>query len=258
MSVPDTIHNSLDESGSGSGDSDYNTIILHNLSDPEWLQDLYFLTDLTEVLSDLNRQQRCCGSLDKCIEYLTTFKNTLLAIKYHLSCNNYVLFRRTNAHFGSTLSRNAFHSTVIDSLSDFYEPKFNEIPTLEFMSYLLQKPWSITCKLIPPEFKPIEHELEEFNQNNTELLSLQEWFNRKPYDLSIKYPTLAQTCCDINTVIGTSFYCESDFISIAINRTKFKGTHTSAHLCSLLSLRLTPQRPDPKEVAKWIVNGQIK
>ena len=207
------------------------------LSDSDWLADLYFLTEITNHLNQLNQKLQGKG---KCIvdlaRFVREFCQKLDLFSYQLATSDFthfVLLQRANENEEIDVSK---YADWIRQLTQKFEQRFRDFNTMEVAFSLLKDPFSFEitrCHEIPELF-PVNRMLLE-----NELLSLQaleldatedllsQWKNI--YKLG-DFPILSEIAIKMLSAFGSTYSCEATFSSLKITKSKYRSRLTDRNL----------------------------
>lgn len=236
------------------------------LEDYQWLLDLAFLTDLTDLLNYLNLELQ---GKDKyvidMISSVNTFKSKLQLLSSRLQRCDVQNF----PHMQAELQRqgkdfvqldSARYEEQVQSILSEFEKRFTDFASIEPVASYLCFPFgaSIDVDCIASKIVSLFH-LDSSVEN--EILRLQNDIEIKSRArpgmhgefwnllLEQKYPNLRRCALNLTALFGSTYLCESAFSHMKIIKSKYRSTMTDDHLVACLRLATSSYCPDYEKLA---------
>ncbi|XP_053173285.1 general transcription factor II-I repeat domain-containing protein 2A-like [Scomber japonicus] len=206
------------------------------LEDSQWLLDLSFLTDITEMLNDLNLElQGQDKHVINMISSVNTFKSKLQLLSNRLQrCD-----LRNFPHMQAELQRQGKNSAQLDgaryekqvqSILSEFERRFTDFASIEpvasYLCYPFLEDIDVLQKATPGTKGDFWHLL-----------------------LEQKYPNLRRRAFNLTALFGSTYLCEAAFSHMKIIKSKYRSTMTDDHLMACLRLATSSYCPDYEKLA---------
>ncbi|XP_060762621.1 general transcription factor II-I repeat domain-containing protein 2A-like [Neoarius graeffei] len=228
------------------------------LNDDHWLLDLAFLTDLSNMLNELNVELQ--GKEKLVINMISTvnaFKGKLKLLSSKIQRNDLGNFSNlaselNNQGKDSTEFDSACYAEQIDTVLSDFDRRFQDFALLEpvamFMCFPFQEDAEVDvlASKISTMFQLSSAEVED------EILTLQADINLKSraneqfWSLLTeeKYPNMRKCATSLTAMFGSTYLCESAFSHMKIIKSKYRSTLTDDHLEACLRLAISSYIPD--------------
>uniref|UniRef100_H2Z397 HAT C-terminal dimerisation domain-containing protein n=1 Tax=Ciona savignyi TaxID=51511 RepID=H2Z397_CIOSA len=212
------------------------------LNDGQWLLDLAFFTDLTNLLNDLNLELQ---GKDKLVTNMISSVNAFKRKMQHFSTK---LLRHDLANFQNLASEletqgkpcdqlDSAHYTeqITDCLSEF-DKRFQDFSLLEPKDVEVDSLASNIASLFHMNSSGVEHEILTL-QTDIELKSRAhgQFWNLFTEE---KYPNIRKCAISLTAFFGSTYLCESAFSYMKIIKSKYRSTMTDEHLEVCLRLAI--------------------
>ena len=206
------------------------------LSDQTWLQDLSFMVDITQHLSELNLLfQGKDQIIIKMYDNIKAFKCKLLLWERQLmnddlthfpTCNNY----KTNLNNASYKK----YSDLISNLRTDFETRFQDFDFLEDKFSLFSTIFSINIDLVP---RDMQMEVIEIQCNsNLKAKFLEVGFPEFYKYLPSNFKNTRKFALEIISMFGSTYLCEQLFSVMNINKSNIRSCINNAHLGAILKV----------------------
>lgn len=228
------------------------------LNDDRWLLDLAFLTDLSNMLNELNLELQ--GKEKLVINMISTvnaFKGKLKLLSSKIQRNDLGNFSNlaselNNQGKGPTEFDSACYAEQIDTVLSDFDRRFQDFALLEPVATFMCFPFredaevDVLASKISTMFQLSSAEVED------EILSLQADINLKSraneqfWSLLTeeKYPNMRKCATSLTAMFGSTYLCESAFSHVKIIKSKYRSTLTDDHLEACLRLAISSYCPD--------------
>jgi len=221
------------------------------LSDNDWLNDIAYLTDITQHLSDLNVKLQGKNQLvNKMFEHICSFENKLQLFQTQLN-------KKTLTHFPSLAVRKAEmqdldcskYAESVGRLCAEFTSRFSDFMKCETEFKLFSQPFGMK-----PEDSSDCYQME--------LIDLQSDMDlRRAYDSNDlvtfyknyaygKYPNLEQHARKMTSLFGSTYCCEQFFSRMKFTKNRYRSQLTDEHLTSQLRVASTSVRADIDKLCK--------
>ncbi|KAM3872079.1 general transcription factor II-I repeat domain-containing protein 2-like [Diretmus argenteus] len=200
-------------------------------TDKQWISDLAFLVDVTELLNILNLQlQGKDQIINHMFDHVRAFKQKLLLLSRHLSAGNL-------AHFPSLREVGLMEENVpkyMDILNNLvleFDRRFADFRDKATVFELFAQPFSINVDAVSDELQMelIELQSDSQLQNKFRALPLLDFYRCVPADRFAKIRKHAQVMLSL---FGSTYLCEQAFSLMNLNKCKLRN--------SLSDLSLSP------------------
>lgn len=228
------------------------------LNDDRWLLDLAFLTDLSNMLNELNVELQ--GKEKLVINMISTvnaFKGKLKLLSSKIQRNDLGNFSNlaselNNQGKDSTEFDCACYAEQIDTVLSDFDRRFQDFALLEPVATFMCFPFredaevDVLASKISTMFQLSSAEVED------EILTLQADINLKSraneqfWSLLTeeKYPNMRKCATSLTAMFGSTYLCESAFSHMKIIKSKYCSTLTDDHLEACLRLAISSYIPD--------------
>ena len=236
------------------------------LNDGQWLLDLAFLTDLTNLLNDLNLElQGKDKTVTNMISSVNAFKRKMQHFSKKLQRHDLANFQNlaseleTQGKACEQLDSARYTEQITDCLSEF-DKRFQDFSLLEpvatFMCYPFQEDVEVDslasniASLFHMNSSGVEHEILTL-QTDIELKSRAhgQFWNLLTEE---KYPNMRKCAISLTAFFGSTYLCESAFSYMKIIKSKYRSTMTDEHLEVCLRLAISSYCPDYASLADSI------
>ncbi|XP_068121767.1 general transcription factor II-I repeat domain-containing protein 2A-like [Hyperolius riggenbachi] len=236
------------------------------LSDNQWLLDLAFLTDLTNMLNDLNLElQGKEKNVINMISSVNAFKRKLQHLSSKLQRHELNNFKNLNSEVlaqqraCAQLDISRYNDQISSCLSEF-DRRFLDFAVIEPVATFMCYPFCNEADIDSLALKIST--LFHFNPSKVEdeMLTLQADIELKSratgkfWNLLMeeKYPHLRKCAISLTALFGSTYLCESAFSHMKIVKSKFRSTLTDEHLDVCLRLAISSYCPDYASLADSI------
>ncbi|KAM4555068.1 general transcription factor II-I repeat domain-containing protein 2-like [Odontesthes bonariensis] len=233
------------------------------LNDDQWLLDLAFLTDLTNMLNDLNLElQGKDKTVTNMISSVNAFKRKLKHLSAKMQRRDFANFHNlksqleTQGEAGAQLD-SARYSQQIDICLAEFDRRFQDFtllePVAEFMAYPFRDDADIDAlsSKIATLFQLNSCGVEDEILNLQSDIELKSRAHGQFWNLlsEIKYPNIRKCATSLTALFGSTYLCESTFSHMKIIKSQYRSTMTDEHLEACLRLAVSSYRPDYASLA---------
>ncbi|XP_076373036.1 general transcription factor II-I repeat domain-containing protein 2B-like [Tachypleus tridentatus] len=221
------------------------------LSNENWLNDLAFLTDITQHLSDLNLKLQGKSQLvNKLFEHICAFEKKLELFQVQLR-------RAILTHFTCLATRKlefpnldcTKYGTSVQKLRDEFANRFPDFRQTEIRLKLFAQPFDLAVEDSPDDCQMELIELQadmdtkrKFSEN-----SLLDFYKLCVHE---KFPNLSRHAQRIASLFGSTYCCEQFFSKMKLIKTKCRSQLTDEHLTSQLRVATTSVKADIDKFCK--------
>lgn len=229
------------------------------LTNPKWLLNLAFLTDITNHLNKCNLElQGKNRTIIELLSSINSFKFKLLLFKSQLSGKDLKNFPSLLAikEKGNNILLDDYIAEIQNIVNEF-ENRFQDISRLNPILLFLSFPFG------NDEVEEITSKIATFFDIN--LLKIENEVIALKSDIFIKarasensywsllneetYPCLRAICLQLTAYFGSTYLCESAFSEMKILKCKYRSTLTDEHLKMCLHLAVTNYVPSFEQLA---------
>ncbi|XP_077957581.1 general transcription factor II-I repeat domain-containing protein 2-like [Gasterosteus aculeatus] len=218
---------------------------VHELKNPEWLQHLAFMVDITEHLNNLNKM------LQGRKKVVTQYYDNIRTFKLKLTLWETQLSSGAAAHFphlrnvqmtGITADMSRYKDKITELLREF-EQRFQVFGELETEFAIFRSPFTVKAADLP-----INIQLEIIDLQCDQ--DLKDKFASSDLDTFYRYilpgyPKLIALAAKVLSIFGTTYLCEQVFSVMNITKTKLRSRLTRKYLNDVLKLAATQDfKPD--------------
>ena len=221
------------------------------LTDPEWKWHLAFLTDVTEMLNNLNLQLQGKGKLIcDMYSHIKAFEVKLALLLQQVRNNNFANLPATE-----NLSKErpappvpfpaATCVEALEMLKEEFGVRFRELHVNEKEIRLFQNPFVAVIDEAEPRYQFELAELQNcdvlkdaFKPNS---LCLIDFYAALPNDT---YPNIKKHAMKMSTLFGSTYICEQTFSQMKHLKSPMRSRLTDEHLHQCLRLAVTRMQPD--------------
>ncbi|KAL4126266.1 hypothetical protein QTP88_010491 [Uroleucon formosanum] len=245
------------------------------LSDPQWLRDMSFCTDVVNHLATLNVSLQGKNKfINNLVQDIFSFQNKLKLFQKDLRTNNlnhFPYLKKIEDYLVGIATKLNCEDYVqkLECLSTHFEDRFKDLKLLKPSIAILENPFVINViengwpilKSISMDTAALEIELlelledEELKQFKCSCHSLLEFRKHVPV---IKYPKISLCAQKLISIFGTTYSCESLYSTMKMIKSKHRSTLTDGHLTELLRTALTTYSPDFKKLTSKTNTQQIR
>ncbi|XP_075207832.1 general transcription factor II-I repeat domain-containing protein 2-like [Anomaloglossus baeobatrachus] len=206
------------------------------LSDPAFLSDLAFLTDVTEHLNELNlKLQGQKHIITIMFDSVKAFKCKLSLWAKQLQSGNLAHFSAMQSLVQTTPDRLKMYSDIILQLLQEFNRRFHDFQDLETEFALFATPFAVDVSCVSEDLQ-------------MELVDLQcdTVLKQKYMDIGVpdfykfvsqeKFPKLVKAAARIMAMFGSTYVCEQFFSSMKLNKSALRSRLTDEHLRATLRL----------------------
>jgi hypothetical protein len=215
------------------------------LSDPKFIANLAFLTDLTDHLNALNlRLQGPKQVITVMYDCVKSFKCKLTLWSEQIASGNFAHFKTLQSVGKVDDESLDEYRDVISNLQKEFEQRFQDFVSMEKDFTLFTAPYTTDVNLVSEE---LQMELLDL-QNDTLLkqkyaeVGVPAFYKFLP---SEKYPLLFDSSLRIMAMFGSTYVCEQFFSTMKINKSSLRSRLTDEHLHSVLRL-ISVEEFEPK------------
>uniref|UniRef100_G3N7N2 DUF4371 domain-containing protein n=1 Tax=Gasterosteus aculeatus TaxID=69293 RepID=G3N7N2_GASAC len=209
---------------------------VHELKNPEWLQHLAYMVDITEHLNNLNKM------LQGRKKVVTQYYDNIRAFKLKLTLWETQLSSGAAAHFphlrnvqmtGITADMSRYKDKITELLREF-EQRFQVFGELETEFAIFRSPFTVKAADLP-----INIQLEIIDLQCDQ--DLKDKFASSDLDTFYRYilpgyPKLIALAAKVLSIFGTTYLCEQVFSVMNITKTKLRSRLTRKYLNDVLKL----------------------
>ena len=218
--------------------------------DPEWLQSLAFLVDITSHLNNLNLQLQGKRKLiHELYGNIVAFERKLQLLENQLRCGNYV-------HFPSLQNRKpqdpSIFVTMVHGLREEFSSRFEDFRLHASDFKLFATPFDVEVSTASECFQ-----MELIDLQSDDLLKSKFYcedmllldFYAKYVSPSGKYPNLANHAKKMTSLFGSTYSCEQLFSKLKHTKSKLRAALTDGHLDNVLLLTSTSLPPNIEKLS---------
>lgn len=225
------------------------------LSDVFWIGELFFFTDLTAILNDLNlKLQGRLKMIPDLADKVKEFIDKLKAIKANIQekdFQDFPIFKtfidKTNFKFKSIK-----YIVRINNLINAFEKRFKDFYKYDLVFQLLRNPTNVQQKdmnklsqLLNVNKQSLQNDLNDieaalfssFQRTNTENIWSQLLLEKK-------FRVLQNVIPNYLSMFGSTYLCESTFSHMNLRKNKFRSKLTQKNLEAELRITLSDFKPD--------------
>lgn len=237
------------------------------LSDPNWLLNLAFLTDITGHLNVLNKQLQGENKiLPVMYQSIEAFQRKLALFSAHLSAKNRRHFPMLDKFVGEVdpcheFYNQQFYCEVIDGLATEFERRFTECRAVKDLFSLVLNPFSchpdalthnqVVCE---SEITAAQLELLELQSDaylttlRNELCTVCSYDEKyvwlwKMIGVTQRYPVLTKISKRLNCMFGSTYRCEAAFSQMKLIKSKYRNKLNDEHLLHCVRAACTKYKP---------------
>jgi len=206
------------------------------LSDPSFLSDLAFLTDVTQHLNELNLKLQ--GSK----QVITVMYDSVKSFRCKLSLWAKQLELNNLAHFPALQSlpqvepeRVKDYSAIVSQLLEEFDRRFCEFRAIEPQFSLFSTPFTVDAESVPVELQMEVVDLQcdsILKQKYTEI-GIPDFYK---FLSRAHFPKLVDAAARIMSMFGSTYVCEQFFSSMKLNKSALRSRLTDEHLRATLRL----------------------
>lgn len=238
----------------------------NQLSDDQWLLDLAFLTDLTNMLNDLNLElQGKDKTVINMISSVNAFKRKMQHLSSKLQHQNLANFQNLTSELemqGKSCVQldSVRYTKQIDNCLSEFDKRFQDFALLEPVATFMCYPFREDAEVVSLASKIAT--LFHLNSSGVEdeILTLQADIELKSrahgqfWNLLTeeKYPNMRKCATFLTALFGSTYLCESAFSHMKIIKSKYRSTMTDDHLEVCLRLAVSSYCPDYASLADSI------
>ena len=221
------------------------------LSNDDWLNDIAFLTDITQHLSDLNvKLQGKSQLVNKMYEHICSFEKKLKLFHSQLC-------RGALTHFPCLAERKEHipdleyskYAENISKLCDEFGNRFNDLRKCEMEFKLFSQPFDVTPDDVPDCYQMEVIDLQsDIDLNRAYDSNDVVTFYKK--HVCGKHPNLEKHAKKMISLFGSTYSCEQFFSRMKLTKCKNRSQLTNEHMTSQLRVASTSVRADIDEMCK--------
>uniref|UniRef100_H2YNB8 Uncharacterized protein n=1 Tax=Ciona savignyi TaxID=51511 RepID=H2YNB8_CIOSA len=208
------------------------------IENEEWLNDLAFLVDITEMLAHLNLHLQGKGQLcSSMFERISSFTRKLKLFIAQLKAGDIVHFRSLSERAQDCSVNYEKYAKLCEDLLQEFTDRFSDFKKIEIELKLFSDPFSFQCDEAPPNFQ-------------LELIELQSRESLKTYHREHTLPLFYKElhlCNEFNQLVklsrklmcmwGSTYCCEQVFSSMKNIKTAERNRLTDKHLANILRIK---------------------
>lgn len=235
------------------------------LHDPEWLMNLAFLADVTNLLNDLNlKLQGKDKNITEMISTISAFKKKLNLVISQLERQELWNFKNMSAELERQEKQlcSFSYSTCIDQLknvSSDFDARFEDFSAIEPVASFMAYPFGthIDVEVVTSAVSAAFHLDRAATED--EVVALQTDIRLKSVASESgfwhllseeKYPNLRNCALRITACFGSTYLCESTFSHMKHIKSKNRSTVTDDHLDNCLRLALSSYIPEYQKLSE--------
>jgi hypothetical protein len=209
---------------------------VYQLSDPMFISNLAFLTDITQHLNELNVK------LQGTKQVITEMYDSVKAFKCKLSLWAKQLTDGNIVHFSALQSIGPVNSQCLNEYSDAvaklregFDRRFKEFEALQPQFALFATPFSVDVETVSDELQMelLELQCDSILKQKYVDIGVPEFYKYLSRD---RFPKMFSMCARILAMFGSTYVCEQFFSSMKINKSVFRSRLTDEHLRATLRL----------------------
>lgn len=210
---------------------------IDELSDPDWLTDLAFLTDFTSHMNKLNLQLQGKGQfINQIYDYITAFVNKLRLWETQLINSNFAHF----PNFGLCKPANPDkYISIIVSTKTQFESRFCDMKNQKDRFDLFAIPFSVDVNTAPHEMQMEIIELQSSNILKAKYDSVPIANFYKEYVQKPTYPHLYDNAKRVMCMFGSTYCCEQLFSKMNYTKNNLRTRLSDHHLNDVLKISST-------------------
>ncbi|XP_061820631.1 general transcription factor II-I repeat domain-containing protein 2-like [Nerophis lumbriciformis] len=196
------------------------------LNDGQWLLDWAFLTDLTNMLNDLNLELQ---GKDKTVINMISSVNAFKRKMKHLSSK---LQRHDLANFQNLASELEMQGKAFATFMCY---PFREDAEVDSLASQIATLFHLNSSGVEDEILTLQADIELKSRAHGQFWNLL---------TEVKYPNIRKCATSLTALFGSTYLCESAFSHMKIIKSKYRSTMTDEHLEVCLRLAVSSYCPD--------------
>lgn len=213
--------------------------LLKNFKDNNFLQNFAFLTDMTELINQLNLQlQGRNKNIFELVFAVQQFKIKIDLLISQLKNSNLISLKRTSEIFQEFSSSNITeYVSVLENLLRNYSSRFHDFNKIENMIELHDNP--LLCN-IENQTNDIKEELLKMRADLT--LPLAKGIEFWKYVNEEIYPKTKNEIYKLYSMFGSTYICESSFSLLKLIKSNTRNKLTDEHVENLIRIKCCPYK----------------
>uniref|UniRef100_A0A087XA81 HAT C-terminal dimerisation domain-containing protein n=1 Tax=Poecilia formosa TaxID=48698 RepID=A0A087XA81_POEFO len=201
------------------------------LSDDQWLLDLAFLTDLTNILNDLNIELQGQDKLINMISSVNAFKRKMQHVTSKLQRHDLTNFQNVALELEMQGEDTARYTEQIENCLSEFDRRFQDFALLEPVATFMCSPFWEDAELnssgVENDILTLQADIELKSRPHGQFWNLL---------TEGKYPNMRKCATSLTALFGSTYLCESAFSHMKIIKSKYRSSMTDAHLEACLKL----------------------
>ena len=206
------------------------------LSNPTFISNLAFLTDLADHLNTLNRSlQGPKQVITIMYDSVKAFKCKLLLWRKQLENGNFAHFKTLQSLGKVDAECLTEYVEMIGNLHTEFEPRFQDFLALEKQFVLFATPLLVDVETVSEDLQMefMELQCDTLLKQKYADVGIPEFYKFLPSD---KFPKLCAFALRILAMFGSTYVCEQFFSTMKVNKSAIRSRLTDEHLQSVLRL----------------------
>lgn len=233
------------------------------LEDEVWLQELGFLTDITDKLNELNLQlQGRDKELHDMISNVQAFAKKLEFWENNLKNGNTKHFVYLSKKIDENITKKYYnrnsHVEILSHLQKAFNERFADFGRIAIIAQFVASPLS---SIDIEQVSSVMNQMlgENTTQIEMEIIALQCDLTLKsttdakciwPFVCKDKYPSLVSVALKIKAMFSSTYLCESSFSNMKLIKNKYRSRLTDEHLDNCLRMSVTSYSPNLKKLVE--------
>ena len=242
---------------------DYMKAIANELRNKQWIEKLVFLTDITTLVNNFNKQLQG-KDMTICDLYIATksFINKLKLLERHLQQENpNVMHFERLQNLGWKVGKQgiAMFCGILHSMQNEFTSRFKDFESNKALFMFTSNPFLFDTE----ELKDCSPYIHEGNLAEAELqlidLQCNEILKRTHQSVStqqfwqeVHQPVLKQVAFVVLSMFGSSYSCEQTFSTLTYVKNRYRARLTNEHTTELVKAAVTKVVPQFDKIAKTI------
>lgn len=222
-------------------------------TDAQWINDLAFLSDITEHMSILNQQlQGKQQNISSLWQHVTAFRNKLQLWKRQLqdeTCPHFRTLQERMQHANNAVDLGPYVH-IVTGLCDEFERRFPQFDASKTPIKIFAEPFNINPETAPVDLQMelIEIQCDNRLKQHYESHELVEFYS--DYLPKQTYPVLYRHALRMVSLFGSTYLCEQFFSRMKHTKNKYRTTLTDQHLMQQLRVAASTTRPDIDRIVR--------
>lgn len=223
------------------------------MSDDTWRADLYFLTDITSHLNQLNTAMQGNTKLvSQLFELINAFERKLQLFARQLRAGDLGHFPTCRQMAGDDDGdRFDFrgYAAQIELLQEDFAARFDDFRKNKPQYNLFSQPFTVDVESLATGYQlevidlQSSSNLRAVHKESTDLMAFYKCLSKS------QYPEIVENALKLVSVFGSSYICEQAFSVMNLNKSKLRSSLTDEHLHAIMRVASSGLSPDIKELA---------